>query len=90
MDNDANVGALGEGVHGGGGPLSPVLHDAIDRNRRRHSAEWIDRSRRGSWAGELGHINIVPGRSGLPLRLARLSGANVLRPLAGSRLRPSR
>ena len=48
MDNDANVGALGEARFGAGPRLvAAVLHDAFHRHRRRHIRRWPHLARRG-------------------------------------------
>jgi len=61
MDNDANVGALGEGLHGAGKGYSPLFYMTLSTGigggvLLRGSVE------RGadSWAGEIGHINLEP------------------------------
>jgi len=61
MDNDANVGALGEAVYGAGIGFDPLLYLTIStgigggviiRHRIYRGAD--------SFAGEIGHINVVP------------------------------
>ncbi len=61
MDNDANVGALGEGVHGAGRGHSPVFYMTLSTGIG--GGILIDgKVLRGpdSYAGEIGHMNIVP------------------------------
>ncbi len=61
MDNDANVGALGEGFHGAGRGHSPLFYMTLSTGIG--GGILIDRKPlRGpdSYAGEIGHINIVP------------------------------
>jgi len=62
MDNDANVGALGEGLHGAGLDQRPLFYMTLStgigggiltENGVLRGAD--------SYAGELGHINIRPG-----------------------------
>jgi glucokinase len=61
MDNDANVGALGEGVFGAGFSHSPLFYMTLSTGigggilLDGNIVRGVD-----SWAGELGHINIVP------------------------------
>ena len=61
MDNDANVGALGEGLHGAGLGASPLFYMTLStgigggillNGTLMRGAD--------SWAGELGHINLEP------------------------------
>ncbi len=61
MDNDANVGALGEGFHGAGIGASPLFYMTLSTGIG--GGILIDGSvLRGpdSYAGELGHINLEP------------------------------
>jgi glucokinase len=61
MDNDANVGGLGEGAHGAGVGHSPLFYVTLSTGIG--GGILLDgKVVRGadSWAGELGHINIVP------------------------------
>jgi glucokinase len=61
MDNDANVGALGEGVHGAGRGHSPLFYMTLSTGIG--GGILIDgRVLRGpdSYAGEIGHINLAP------------------------------
>jgi glucokinase len=61
MDNDANVGALGEGYHGAGRGHSPFFYMTLSTGIG--GGILIDgKPLRGpdSYAGEIGHINIVP------------------------------
>ena len=61
MDNDANVGALGEGFHGAGRGHSPLFYMTLSTGIG--GGILIDgKPLRGpdSYAGEIGHINIVP------------------------------
>ena len=61
MDNDANVGALGEAVHGAGQGADPLFYmtlstgiggGIVSGNRLYRGAD--------SYAGEIGHLNIEP------------------------------
>jgi glucokinase len=61
MDNDANVGALGEYYHGAGKNCSPMFYMTISTGIGGGillNGEVV----RGAdcWAGEIGHINLVP------------------------------
>lgn len=61
MDNDANVGALGEGLHGAGLGASPLFYMTLSTGIG--GGILLDgKLMRGadSWAGELGHINLLP------------------------------
>jgi glucokinase len=61
MDNDANVGALGEGFHGVGKGHSPLFYMTLSTGIG--GGILIDgKVLRGpdSYAGEIGHINLVP------------------------------
>jgi glucokinase len=61
MDNDANVGALGEGYHGAGRGHSPFFYMTLSTGIG--GGILIDgKPVRGadSYAGEIGHINVVP------------------------------
>jgi len=61
MDNDANVGALGEGLHGAGVGASPLFYMTLSTGIG--GGLLLDGAlMRGadSWAGELGHINLEP------------------------------
>jgi glucokinase len=61
MDNDANVGALGEGYHGSGRGQSPLFYMTLSTGIG--GGILIDgKPLRGpdSYAGEVGHINLVP------------------------------
>ena len=61
MDNDANVGAIGEYVFGGGRGCSPLLYMTVSTGIG--GGILVDgRVLRGadSWAGEIGHINVRP------------------------------
>ncbi len=61
MDNDANVGALGEGFHGAGQDHSPMFYMTLSTGIG-GGILIDDKVLRGpdSWAGELGHMNLVP------------------------------
>jgi glucokinase len=61
MDNDANVGALGEYHFGAGRNASPLLYLTISTGIG-GGILWDGRALRGadSWAGEIGHLNVVP------------------------------
>ena len=88
MDNDANVGALGEARFGAGlAAFAAVLHDALDRHWRRHLPRWAYLARRRFlWRRDRPPDH--PSRwSPVPLRLARLFRAHVQRLVAGARLR---
>jgi glucokinase len=61
MDNDANVGAIGEGFHGAGRGHSPLLYMTLSTGIG--GGILIDgKVLRGpdSYGGEIGHLNIVP------------------------------
>jgi glucokinase len=61
MDNDANVGALGEGFHGAGRGHSPLFYMTLSTGIG--GGILIDgKVLRGpdSYAGEIGHMNLVP------------------------------
>jgi glucokinase len=61
MDNDANVGALGEAVYGAGGGCDPLFYMTLSTGigggivTGGHIYRGAD-----SFAGEIGHINLVP------------------------------
>ncbi len=61
MDNDANVGALGEGLHGAGKSLSPffymTLSTGIGGGILDNGAIWRGAD---SYGGEIGHLTIRP------------------------------
>jgi glucokinase len=61
MDNDANVGALGEGVFGAGRDVRPLFYMTLSTGIG-GGILLKDGIYRGadSYAGELGHVNIVP------------------------------
>lgn len=61
MDNDANVGALGEGVHGAGRGLRPLFYMTLSTGIGGGilTAEGVYRGA-DSYAGEIGHLNISP------------------------------
>jgi glucokinase len=61
MDNDANVGALGEGLFGAGRGCSPLFYMTLSTGIG-GGILTDGRVERGadSWAGELGHIEIEP------------------------------
>ena len=63
MDNDANVGALGESSYGAcRGASFTFLHDALHRHWGRHRGLPAHFGRGAdSYAGEIGHITIRPG-----------------------------
>jgi glucokinase len=63
MDNDANVGALGEGIHGAGAGFRPLFYMTLSTGIGGGILLENDTVLRGadSYAGEIGHINIVPG-----------------------------
>ncbi len=61
MDNDANVGGLGEAIYGAGRGVSPLFYLTLSTGIG--GGIILDRSiYRGadSFAGEIGHINLVP------------------------------
>jgi len=62
MDNDANVGALGEGVHGAGRAARPLFYMTLSTGIGGGivTEHGIYRGA-DSYAGELGHITIRPG-----------------------------
>jgi glucokinase len=61
MDNDANVGALGEGFHGAGQGRSPLFYMTLSTGIG-GGILIAGKVLRGpdSYAGEIGHINLVP------------------------------
>jgi len=61
MDNDANVGALGEYRFGAGRGASPLLYMTLSTGIG-GGIVWDGRVLRGpdSWAGEIGHLNVEP------------------------------
>ncbi len=61
MDNDANVGALGEGVHGAGRGTRPLFYMTLSTGIGGGilTSEGIYRGA-DSYAGEIGHLNIRP------------------------------
>jgi glucokinase len=61
MDNDANVGALGEGIHGAGRGCDPLLYMTLSTGIGGGIVS-SGRVYRGadSYAGELGHMTIEP------------------------------
>ena len=88
IDNDANVAALGEAKFGAGRDAMTArrpmfVYDGLDRNRRRSRTR---RWQRVPWREFVGRGNRPhddsPRRTGLLVRLKRMSGANVQRPLA--------
>ena len=62
MDNDANVGALGEGVHGAGLGYRPLFYMTLSTGIGGGilTADGVYRGA-DSYAGELGHLTIRPG-----------------------------
>ena len=62
MDNDANAGALGEGVHGAGAGFRPLfymtLSTGIGGGILGEAGVWRGAD---SYAGEIGHLTIRPG-----------------------------
>lgn len=62
MDNDANVGALGEAVHGAGKGADPLFYMTLSTGIGGGIVSG-GRLYRGadSYAGEIGHLNIEPG-----------------------------
>lgn len=61
MDNDANVGALGEGVHGAGKGLRPLFYMTLSTGIGGGilTGEEVYRGA-DSYAGEIGHMNVRP------------------------------
>lgn len=61
MDNDANVGALGEAIYGAGKSFDPLFYLTLSTGIG-GGIVINDRVYRGadSFAGEIGHINLVP------------------------------
>ncbi|MCU1260808.1 MAG: hypothetical protein JWO80_3693 [Bryobacterales bacterium] len=61
MDNDANVGAMGEGLFGAGRGCSPLFYMTLSTGIG-GGILMNGRVQRGadSWAGEIGHMNIEP------------------------------
>jgi glucokinase len=61
MDNDANVGALGEGVHGAGKGYRPLFYMTLSTGIGGGilAADGVYRGA-DSYAGEIGHLNIRP------------------------------
>jgi len=62
MDNDANVGALGEAKHGAGKGCDPLFYMTLSTGIG-GGIIIGDRVYRGadSYAGEIGHLNVLPG-----------------------------
>ena len=63
MDNDANVGALGEAIHGAGRGFRPLLYMTLSTGIGGGIVLEDGSVYRGadSWAGEIGHLTIRPG-----------------------------
>ena len=61
MDNDANVGAIGEGVHGAGRGFRPLFYMTLSTGIGGGilTADGVFRGA-DSYAGEIGHLNIDP------------------------------
>ena len=61
MDNDANVGALGEGLHGAGAGYRPLFYMTLSTGIGGGilTAQGVYRGA-DSYAGEIGHLNIRP------------------------------
>jgi glucokinase len=61
MDNDANVGALGEGVHGAGRGIRPLFYMTLSTGIGGGilTSAGVYRGA-DSYAGEIGHLNIQP------------------------------
>ena len=65
MDNDANAGALGEYRHGAGKGCSPLFYMTVSTGIG--GGVLIDGQvlrGRDSWAGEIGHLNVLPDGPG--------------------------
>jgi glucokinase len=62
MDNDANVGALGEAIHGAGRGLRPLFYMTLSTGIGGGIVLPDNSIFRGadSWAGEIGHLTIRP------------------------------
>jgi thiamine-phosphate pyrophosphorylase len=86
MDNDANLGALGEALYGAGCSHRPLFYLTLSTGIGGGIITAGDTVYRGadSYAGEIGHLTIR-----VPMRFSRLFRANVLRLVAGARLRTS-
>ncbi len=63
MDNDANVGALGEAAHGAGQGFRPLFYVTLSTGIGGGLILENGQVYRGadSWAGEIGHLTIDPG-----------------------------
>lgn len=63
MDNDANVGALGEATHGAGQGFRPLFYMTLSTGIGGGLILENGQVYRGadSWAGEIGHLTIDPG-----------------------------
>jgi glucokinase len=62
MDNDANVGALGEGIYGAGRECRPLLYMTLSTGIGGGILTEAGVYRGADWyAGELGHLTIRPG-----------------------------
>jgi glucokinase len=63
MDNDANVGALGESLHGAGAGSRPLFYMTLSTGIGGGIVLEDGTVFRGadSWAGEIGHLTIQPG-----------------------------
>lgn len=61
MDNDANVGAIGEGLHGAGAGYRPLFYMTLSTGIGGGilTAEGVYRGA-DSYAGEIGHLNVRP------------------------------
>ena len=91
MDNDANLGALGEAVYGAGRGYRPLFYMTLstgiggglipEAETRLPRRGFLRRRNRAS--------HHPAGRARVPVRSARVPGANVLRPVAGARSRAS-
>ena len=85
MDNDANVGALGEYTFGAGKRCSPMLYMTVSTGIG--GGILIDgKVLRGidSWAGEIGHMNVRPGDPPVSVdRMVAWSGCAVVCGLKG-------
>ena len=61
MDNDANVGALGEGIHGAGRDTDPIFYMTVSTGIGGGICHQGTIYRGAdSFAGEIGHINVEP------------------------------
>ena len=81
MDNDANVGALGEALFGAGRGSRPLFYMTLSTGIGGGIVTDGETVYRGadSYAGEIGHLTDSAGRPGVPVRSARMLRTDVLR-----------